>query len=148
MLLAIDDSADVDDRHYRIPEKKHNENHCFWLLQPTQNRLKMAPSPAKMTQDRSKMAPRPAKTIQDRPKIAQDRSKTAQEAPKRPPRCPKKPRRAPKRPPRGRQEAAKRPPKASGAFSHAELESEFKCCQILQSDSGKNRETTCDNRIL
>jgi len=42
--------------------EKHKENQRFWLLQPAQNRPKMAPSPAKMTQDRSKMAPRPAKT--------------------------------------------------------------------------------------
>ena len=42
--------------------EKPKENQRFWLLQPTQNRPKIAPSPAKMTEDRSKMAPRPAKT--------------------------------------------------------------------------------------
>ena len=42
--------------------EKQKENQRFGLLQPAQNRPKMAPSPAKMTQDRSKMAPRPAKT--------------------------------------------------------------------------------------
>jgi hypothetical protein len=38
--------------------QKPQENQCFWLPQPAQDRPKIAPSPVKMAQDRPKTAPR------------------------------------------------------------------------------------------